>query len=451
MELPETVILTNSQSDHLLKVFKFADVEETGRVDVATISTLAVQSMGQNFSEAEKEQVAKKAEARAEKGMLSYSNFLNIMLETMSTTTQWGTKLKTPVDGAVGFESIQEQLRTNSLKRGFEFNVMVVGSSGLGKSTLINTLFKTRASRTSCSAETTTIPKTVQIKSVTHVLEEKGVNLKLTVTDTPGFGDLINNKSCWEPVIGFINRQYDNYLNEEVSINRRVRIPDNRVHCCLYFIAPTGHRLKPLDILVMKHLDKCVNVIPVIAKADTLTLEEREAFKRRIREDIHLNNLNIYPILHSNLTEDEIKFNTGVLEQFPFAVVGSDRYVSVGNKNVLGRKTRWGVIEVENRAHCEFPMLRDLLIKTHMQDMIEVTNNVHYENYRRTKLSEKLNIQAAAVHVPTKKPIPAPVLAPTPTPAPTVSPKPTPVTAPATTPVVNGHVNGDVKMEVASA
>ena len=90
-------------------------------------------------------------------------------------------------------------------------------TQGLGKSTLINTLFKTRASRTSCSAETPTIPKTVQIKSVTHVLEEKGVNLKLTVTDTPGFGDLINNKACWEPVIGYINRQYDNYLNEEVN------------------------------------------------------------------------------------------------------------------------------------------------------------------------------------------------------------------------------------------
>lgn len=32
-------------------------------------------------------------------------------------------------------------------------------------------------------------------------------------------------------------------------------------------------------------------------------------------------------------------------EQIPFAVVGSDRYVSVGSKNVLGRKTKWGIIE----------------------------------------------------------------------------------------------------------
>lgn len=54
----------------LLKVYKFADVEETGRVDVATITTLAVQLMGQNFSEAEKESVSKKAEARAEKGLV---------------------------------------------------------------------------------------------------------------------------------------------------------------------------------------------------------------------------------------------------------------------------------------------------------------------------------------------------------------------------------------------
>ena len=53
----------------LNKVFKFADVEETGQVDVATIATLAVQLMGANFSEAEKESVNKKAEMRAEKGV----------------------------------------------------------------------------------------------------------------------------------------------------------------------------------------------------------------------------------------------------------------------------------------------------------------------------------------------------------------------------------------------
>lgn len=59
-------------------------------------------------------------------------------------------------------------------------------------------------------------------------------------------------------------------------------IVDTRIHCCLYFIAPTGHSLKAIDITVMKKLSEVVNVVPIIAKADGLTLEEREVFKQRV-------------------------------------------------------------------------------------------------------------------------------------------------------------------------
>ena len=37
---------------------------------------------------------------------------------------------------------------------------------------------------------------------------------------------------------------------------------------------------------------------------------------------------------------------------------------------------------VENPDHCDFISLRNLLIRTHMQDLKDVTNNVLYENYR---------------------------------------------------------------------
>lgn len=40
--------------------------------------------------------------------------------------------------------------------------------------------------------------------------------------------------------------------------------------------------LRPLDIEFMKRLSKVVNIVPVIAKADTLTLEERLYFKQRV-------------------------------------------------------------------------------------------------------------------------------------------------------------------------
>lgn len=41
-------------------------------------------------------------------------------------------------------------------------------------------------------------------------------------------------------------------------------------------------RLKPLDVEFMKALHGKVNIVPVIAKADTLTLKERERLKRRV-------------------------------------------------------------------------------------------------------------------------------------------------------------------------
>lgn len=41
-------------------------------------------------------------------------------------------------------------------------------------------------------------------------------------------------------------------------------------------------RLKQLDIEMMKKLHDRVNVIPVIAKADTLTVSELSHFKNRV-------------------------------------------------------------------------------------------------------------------------------------------------------------------------
>ena len=47
----------------------------------------------------------------------------------------------------------------------------------------------------------------------------------------------------------------------------------------------------------------------------------------------------------------------------PFAVVGSERNVIIGGKAVRGRKTRWGVVNVEDESHCEFVALRDFLTR----------------------------------------------------------------------------------------
>lgn len=108
------------------------------------------------------------------------------------------------------------------------------------------------------------------------------MRLRLTVVDTPGFGDFVNNDDSWRPIVENIEQRFDTYLEAENKVNRS-NIVDNRIHACVYFIQPTGHSLKPLDIEVMRRLHTKVNLIPVIAKADTLTDEEVALFKERVR------------------------------------------------------------------------------------------------------------------------------------------------------------------------
>ncbi|KAM5273894.1 septin-9 [Ctenodactylus gundi] len=306
---------------------------------------------------------------------------------------------KAPADfGYVGIDSILEQMRRKAMKQGFEFNIMVVGQSGLGKSTLINTLFKSKISRKSVQPTSEErIPKTIEIKSITHDIEEKGVRMKLTVIDTPGFGDHINNENCWQPIMKFINDQYEKYLQEEVNINRKRRIPDTRVHCCLYFIPATGHALRPLDIEFMKRLSKVVNIVPVIAKADTLTLEERVCFKQRITADLLSHGIDVYPQKEFDEDAEDRLVNEKFREMIPFAVVGSDHEYQVNGKRILGRKTKWGTIEVENTTHCEFAYLRDLLIRTHMQNIKDITSTIHFEAYRVRRLNEGNSAMANGV------------------------------------------------------
>lgn len=125
------------------------------------------------------------------------------------------------------------------------------------------------------------IKKTIKIEASTVEIEERGVKLRLTIVDTPGFGDSIDSSNCYKPIIQYIDDQFERFLNDESGLNRR-NISDNRAHCCFYFISPWGHGLKPLDIECMKALQNKVNIIPIIAKADTLTAIEVKRLKTRV-------------------------------------------------------------------------------------------------------------------------------------------------------------------------
>lgn len=82
--------------------------------------------------------------------------------------------------------------------------------------------------------------QTVKLDASTVEIEERGVKLRLTVVDTPGFGDAIDNSDSFSAILEYIDEQYERFLRDESGLNRR-NIVDNRIHCCFYFISPFGH------------------------------------------------------------------------------------------------------------------------------------------------------------------------------------------------------------------
>ena len=122
----------------------------------------------------------------------------------------------------------------------FRFNVMVVGESGLGKSTFLRTLFKLFTSFDDVrqlvpehsDAATEAEPlvhessldddraKTTQVRQIGRLEREIGdTRYIFTVIDTPGYGDYIDNNKSFEPIEEFIDGCYKSYRALQISLD----------------------------------------------------------------------------------------------------------------------------------------------------------------------------------------------------------------------------------------
>ena len=286
------------------------------------------------------------------------------------------------------------------LKRGINFTVMVVGQSGSGRSTFINTLCGQQVVDTSTSILLPTDTSTeidLQLREETVELEDdEGVKIQLNIIDTPGLGLSLDNTSSFDIISDYIRHQYDEILLEESRVRRNPRFKDGRVHVCIYLIEPTGHGLKEMDVEFIRQLGTLVNIIPVLCKADSLTREELRTNKKLIQEDINRFNLPIYdfPFDEEEISQEDYETNMYLRSLIPLSIICSnDVFEDSETKTMIrGRRYNWGTLDVEDTSISDFVILRNTLLISHLHDLKEYTHEILYENYRTEALSGGRNV-----------------------------------------------------------
>jgi len=238
-----------------------------------------------------------------------------------------------------------------------DLNVLLVGESGLGKSTFVNTLFnKDVIPRLPSGASA----KTLCITPYSEIRQSTNHQLRVTVYDTPGYGDDPNLLKNWFHIVDFIDEQ-----NREYARRKRYKesFVDPRIDLCFYFCPP--HRFKDTDRAFVALLARRTLVVPLLAKADAMTQAETTAHRAAVREQLER--------MHSFSMEEVANVFTvmglGGGGHFPPAIIGYELRAegTEMRRDYDGMRIRrypWGDAEVDNPKHCDVTRIRESLLRS---------------------------------------------------------------------------------------
>eukprot|EP01134_Creolimax_fragrantissima_P001904 CFRG1904T1 len=314
--------------------------------------------------------------------------------ETYSRLVFDGTVLPPPkIKGPPLFNSLPDQNVNRRMLNDYSLSILLMGETAIGKSTLVDNLFNAKLS----GPPSDSFHKKVFVDERCHVVEERNIRLKVNLAEVKGFGDQIDCSNSLAPVINYIETKYEEYLAYELQACRTSSPwTDRRVHLCLYLITPNGRGLRNIDVDALKQLGKIVNVVPLIAKAESFTKAETANFKKLIRAQVDEHDIKVYlfdseeeEFAVQQLCADDIAKRAEALEeredvqaQLPFAVSASNDITD----DRLHRKYPWGTTKVESEAESDFNILRKAILRLYTNELVHSTNVKHYENFRTNRM-----------------------------------------------------------------
>jgi septin family protein len=186
--------------------------------------------------------------------------------------------------------------------------------------------------------------------------------LTVTITDTPGYGDSQRPTEEIDRVVQEVKARFEEHEAARIRGGTefaQIEEEDSMYHVCLYFIQP--HRFTQIDEIFMKKLSPFVNLIPILAKADTMTQEEREKYLQEVRAKLKELPCKPYEFDKAHVSDFVAKLgqDAATMEaegrpldyKMPLAIVAKDRVYD------------WGEAKASNPLHSDLLCLQQMVVR----------------------------------------------------------------------------------------
>ena len=296
--------------------------------------------------------------------------------------------------------------------------------------------------------------------------EIDGERIGLTLWDSEGLEKNVVDLQLRE-MSAFLESKFEETFTEEMKVVRSPGVQDTQIHAVFLILDPArldrniaankaahatnGHgkaipmsRIlggldEDLDLQVLRTLQGKTTVIPVIAKADTITTKHMNVLKKTVWDSLKKANLdplsalgldddeataldssrideededadfdgldspttgNALPIqgalesspkskrlssgsvrrtrMDENLKEDEVPF-------IPMSIISPDIY----EPGVVGRQFPWGFADPYDDQHCDFVRLKDAVFSEWRSELREASREQWYEGWRTSRLNRR--------------------------------------------------------------
>ncbi|KEQ89276.1 hypothetical protein M438DRAFT_264061 [Aureobasidium pullulans EXF-150] len=343
--------------------------------------------------------------------------------------------------------SMHSPRRMRRRKEPEAFNILITGAKGSGKTSFVEFLKTALALPAHKQTRGHTPPPHMHSESPfepSYVETDiDGERIGCTLWDSQGLEKSIIDLQLRD-LAAFVESKFEDTFNQESRVVRTPGVKDTHIHCVLLLLDParldvTMHSAddsspkkmssldsafldETLDLDVIRTLEGKTTVIPIIAKADTLTAAHMAHLKRMVWSNVKHARLDPLEALNLDDDEEESPDSEALDSEFsssesdilprtdspprkvtedpnaddsdtmgstfsplflPFSILSPDSHTSPGS---LTRIFPWGEADPCNPVHCDYTRLRECIFGDWRSDLRVASREKWYENWRTNRL-----------------------------------------------------------------